>query len=260
VGTAYSFSYTATGYPAPTFAVTAGVLPNGLTLSSAGVISGTPTASTGTFIYTGTVTASNGTSPNATQNFSITMCQAPAITSGLFPTPPNAVFGSAYPTSGVDSYTFTATGYPTPTWSVTHGALPSGLLLNSTTGVISGTPTKAITDNSIIVTATNTINSTQYTSSTNDFSMTSEGISNGPPPGGTVGTNYSFQYTYTGTPTPTYSLATGSLTGSGLTLSSTGLISGTGSSLVAGTYTGSVAATNTYGTATPQAFSITIAA
>jgi YVTN family beta-propeller protein len=68
VGVAYSFTYTSTG--SPTFSVTAGSLPPGLSLSSAGVISGTPTT-VGTF--TGTVTATNGTAPDATQDFSITI-------------------------------------------------------------------------------------------------------------------------------------------------------------------------------------------
>src|SRR5579884_3558982 len=38
------------------------------------------------------------------------------------------------------SYTFTATGSPPPTFSVSNGALPPGLSLNGTTGVLSGTP------------------------------------------------------------------------------------------------------------------------
>ncbi len=67
VGVAYSFAYTSTG--SPTFSVTAGSLPPGLTLSAAGVISGTPTTAGA---FTGTVRASNGTLPNATQAFSIT--------------------------------------------------------------------------------------------------------------------------------------------------------------------------------------------
>jgi YVTN family beta-propeller protein len=41
------------------------------------------------------------------------------------------------------SYTFTATGDPAPTFYVSSGALPAGLSLNTTTGVLSGTPTKA---------------------------------------------------------------------------------------------------------------------
>jgi hypothetical protein len=71
VGVAYNFAYTSTG--APTFSVTAGGLPTGLSLNSGGVISGIPTTA-GTF--TGTVTASNGTSPDATQDFSIIISAA----------------------------------------------------------------------------------------------------------------------------------------------------------------------------------------
>jgi hypothetical protein len=74
VGNAYTFAYAATGTPAPTFAVTGGALPPGLTLSPAGALTGTPSAA-GTF--TGTVTASNGTLPDATQAFSITIAAAP---------------------------------------------------------------------------------------------------------------------------------------------------------------------------------------
>lgn len=70
LGTAYNYTMTASGSPAPTFAVTAGALPPGLTLSTAGTISGTPTEDG---VFTGTVTASNAASPSATQNFSITI-------------------------------------------------------------------------------------------------------------------------------------------------------------------------------------------
>jgi hypothetical protein len=50
-GTSYNFALQATGNTPITWAVTIGSLPPGLTLSSAGVISGTPTAS-GTFNFT----------------------------------------------------------------------------------------------------------------------------------------------------------------------------------------------------------------
>ncbi len=43
--------------------------------------------------------------------------------------------------TGFYTHTFTATGSPTPTFSVTSGPLPAGLSLNSTSGVLSGTPT-----------------------------------------------------------------------------------------------------------------------
>jgi hypothetical protein len=82
----------------------------------------------------GMVTASNGVSPNATQNFTINVDQAPAITSG---TPP-----ATATTSNGYSFTFQSSGYPAPTFSVTGGTLPPGLSL-SLAGVLSGTPTTA---------------------------------------------------------------------------------------------------------------------
>jgi CSLREA domain-containing protein len=82
VGILYSFTYTATGTAPITFTVTSGALPNGLTLSSGGVLSGTPSLA-GTF--NGTVTASNATLPNATQNFSIVISPA-AVSVAPIPT------------------------------------------------------------------------------------------------------------------------------------------------------------------------------
>ena len=73
-----TFQVVMTGSPAPTVSVTAGVLPTGLTLSSAGLLSGTPTQS-GSFPVT--LTATNGTLPNATQAFTVVVNAAPAITS-----------------------------------------------------------------------------------------------------------------------------------------------------------------------------------
>ena len=67
VGSTYSFSYAASGFPAPTFSLTSGALPTGLSLSTAGVLSGTCTVA-GTF--TGVVTATNSNGSD-TQGFSI---------------------------------------------------------------------------------------------------------------------------------------------------------------------------------------------
>ena len=105
-----------------TYAVTTGVLPTGLSLSSAGVISGTPTV-LGSF--SGTVTASNGTAPAATQNFTIVIGTPPTITSAA---PVNGPINVAY------NHTYSASGTATITFAVTSGALPTGLSL-STAGV-----------------------------------------------------------------------------------------------------------------------------
>lgn len=54
-------------------------------------------------------------------------------------------FTSAAPLAGVEgsdySYTLTTSGSPTATYTVTSGALPTGLTLDTTTGTISGRPT-----------------------------------------------------------------------------------------------------------------------
>lgn len=66
VGVPYHFTCTATGTAPITFS--ASDLPTGLSMSSSGIISGTPDAP-GSF--SGTIIAANGTPPNATQAFTI---------------------------------------------------------------------------------------------------------------------------------------------------------------------------------------------
>jgi predicted secreted protein len=84
-GSPYSKTLTQTGaLGTPSFAITAGALPPGLTLSSSGTISGTPTA-TGTFNFTATVADASGCS--GSQNYSITvLCPSNPITIANFPT------------------------------------------------------------------------------------------------------------------------------------------------------------------------------
>ena len=66
-----SFTATASGNPAPIFAET-GALPNGVTLSPFGVLSGTPAQGT-SGSYPLTLNASNGVLPGATQSFTLTV-------------------------------------------------------------------------------------------------------------------------------------------------------------------------------------------
>jgi Fibronectin type III domain/Putative Ig domain len=147
-GAAYTYTFTASGTPAPTLKVSSGALPPGLSLdATSGVLSGTPTtAGPATF----TVTATNGVSPDAvTPSITITVNPAQAAPVFTAATPPaTATAGTAY------TYTFAASGTPAPTFHVSSGALPAGLSLNTTTGILSGTPTTAGTA-TFTVTATN---------------------------------------------------------------------------------------------------------
>jgi YVTN family beta-propeller protein len=125
---------TASATPAASFsALTSSVpsenLPAGLTLSPAGLLSGTPAAGTAGLYVVG-VTASNGVAPSYTTAIDVTVDGAPSITS-----PDQATFYTGVASS---TFTVTASGYPEPTFSET-GTLPSGVTLTST-GVLSGAP------------------------------------------------------------------------------------------------------------------------
>ena len=129
VGTPYNlnFALDVVGGIAPfAWSIAGGALPAGIALNSTtGALSGTPTTA-GTFTFTVSVTGGGQT---ATQSLTITV--APIITTATLP---NATVGTPY------SQTLTAGGSGTFTWSVSTGALPGGITLNSTTGALSGTP------------------------------------------------------------------------------------------------------------------------
>ncbi|MCD6065665.1 MAG: hypothetical protein K0S33_491 [Bacteroidetes bacterium] len=77
-GTSYSQSLSQTGaLGAPGYAVTAGALPPGLTLSASGTISGTPTA-TGTFNFTASVSDASGCSGSRAYSLTV-VCPANPI-------------------------------------------------------------------------------------------------------------------------------------------------------------------------------------
>ena len=117
-----------------------GALPNGVVLNgSTGQLSGTPTT-TGVFSFSVQVTDSAAQPQSASQPLSIAVANPLAITTPAT-LPEDGVKGAPY------SLTLTATGGTAPyTWSVTQGALPLGLTLNSASGVITGIPTVSAKD------------------------------------------------------------------------------------------------------------------
>jgi len=127
-GVAYSF--TMSGYGGSgNYSWSATSLPAGLTMSAAGMISGTPTT-------TGSVNP-NITIKDLTSNFSFSFGYTLAVNAFAITSPatlPQGTVGTAYST------TFTAPSCNNCTWSISNGSLPSGLSLNSSTGVLSGTP------------------------------------------------------------------------------------------------------------------------
>ncbi len=247
-GTAYpATTLGATGGTSPySWSISAGALPAGLTLSSAGAITGTPTAS-GPFSFT--AQAKDSASGSATQSYSMTIAAGLSVTTNSVP---NGTAGTAYST------TLAATGGTSPyTWSVSTGTLPAGLTLSSA-GAITGTPTASGPS-----TFTAQVKDSASGSATQSYSMTigaALAITTASVPGGTAGTAYpATTLAATGGSSPyTWSVASGSTLPVGLTLSSAGTISGTPTT--AGPYTFSIQANDSVSNTLTQNYSMTVAA
>ena len=244
---AYSTTLTASGGVAPyTWSVSVGSLPAGLQLNaSTGVISGTPTA-TGTTNFTVQVTDNN--SNTATKALSVVV-QAPLSISTI--TLPSGQVSSAYSTA------VTATGGTPPyTWSISSGAVPTGLSLATGTGVISGTPSASGTFNIAL-----TVRDAQAASTTANFSITiaaSLQITTTSLPSGVVGSPYDATLAATGgTPPYTWGISSGSLPSSLALAATTGTIGGTPST--AGTFTPTLQVTDSANNTANQPYSFAIA-
>ncbi len=224
VGVAYASALTATGgVPPYTFSITVGALPPGLSLnSSTGAITGTPTTA-GTYNFTAQVVDSLGNT--ATSSCSIVVSSSTLTLSSPTGT---AQVGVAYASA------LTATGgVPPYTFSITIGALPPGLSLNSSTGAITGTPTTAGTYN-----FTAQVVDSQGNTATASCSIVASPAAltlTGPTGTAQVGVAYSSALTAAGGVAPyTFSITIGALP-PGLSLnSSTGAITGTPTTV--GTY------------------------
>ena len=246
IGTAYSQALSASGGTQPyIWSITTGALPAGLTLSSGGVISGTPTT-VGTANFT--VQVADSLMRTATKAFSL-LVSPPTLTITSASLPAGTV-GAAY------SQNLAASGGTPPySWSVVTGTLPGGLSLSSA-GVLSGTPTTAGTSNFTVQVADN---GAQTATKTFSIAINPAPLSittSSPLPDGTVGTAYSQGLTATGgTPPYTWSVASGPLP-SGLTLTQAGTLSGTPAN--AGTFGFTVQVRDAAGVTNTKQLSLTV--
>ncbi len=223
VGHSYSTQISASNLPV--FSLFSGSLPNGLTISPSGVISGTPTViENPTFILRATniVGAS-------TQEYSLEIFGPPVFSTT-----------SPLPIGVKDIYysqILQASG--NPIFRISEGSLPGGVVLYSD-GVFGGIPEQT-GDFNFTVEATNDYG---WTNRVFDLQIAERPVftTTNPLPSGKIGTVYSNQIAATGN--PTFSISDGYLP-SGLIFASNGWLTGTPTAT--GSFNFAVFATNQYG-------------
>lgn len=256
VGTAGSFTVTTTGDPVAAVSYT-GSLPSNVTFTpnadGTATIAGTP--ATGTQgVYSIIITAANGTLPNATQNFTLTVkaITAPAITSAS-----DATF-----TVGVaGSFTVTTTGYPVATLSQTGApAWVTFTNVGDGTATITGTPTAAGSPSFTITAANGTLPNATQTFTLTVVAASAPAITSANSTTFVVGTAGSFTVTTTGAPKPGLSV-TGGLPG-GVTFTDNGngtaTLGGTAATGSAGIYALIITASNGVGSNATQNFTLNV--
>ena len=239
-GQAFSYQITATNPPLTGFNATG--LPPGLSVNTAtGLISGTVSAGAAAGSpYSVAISATNSTSTgNATLTISVSQF-APVVTSA----------GTASGQTGAPfSYQITASNAPT---AFNATGLPSGLSVNTATGLISGTPT-AVGSFGVTMSASNGSGSNAKPL-TITITLGAPVVTSPATASGAVASPFSYQITATNSPT---SFNASGLP-AGLTVNTaSGLISGTPTA--SGSFSVTVSATNATATASqPVTFSIAI--
>ena len=206
-------------------------LPAVLSMSSAsGAITGTPSAAGAAAAYTVTVTNSLGATASA--NFSLAVASALTLTATASST---TQLGQFYRQTNV------AGGGTAPyTYSVSAGSVPPGTTLNTSTGVVFGTPTTAGSFNYTITVTDSTTPTAQTATQPVSGTIAPVTLTLVATPSATtqVGQAYSQSNTASGGTTPyMYSLASGTLAAGTTLNTSTGLVSGTPTTAGAFSYT-----------------------
>lgn len=244
-GTAYSQNLSSSGGNLPySYVVSSGTLPAGMSLSTSGTLSGTPTVS-GHFAFD--VRSTDAGAFSVTQNYTLVI-NAPTI--AVSPTNVSTpLINTAY------SDSVSASGGAAPyTYAITSGSLPTGLSL-SASGVVSGTAT-AVGNFNITVTATDANGFTGSRSYSLSVSAPTLGITPTTLGNGTAGTAYSQSFSSGGGTAPySYTMTSGSLP-TGLNLSSSGTLSGTPTASGSNTFT--VTSTDSGGFSVTQPYTLVI--
>jgi hypothetical protein len=254
VGSPGGFSVASTGFPTPVLSET-GNLPSGITFTDHGdgtaSLAGTPTAGSGAN-YVLSITAHNGSGPDATQSFTLTIDEPAAITSAN-----TATFTVGTP----GSFTVHTTGFPMPAVGEA-GSLPAGVSFTDNgdgTASVAGTPSTSTAGIfSFTITAQNGVGGTASQSFTLTVNQ-AVAITTGNSTTFTAVSLAAFTVRTTGFPTPALS-ETGGLPG-GVSFvdnqDGTAALAGTPNAGTGGTYVFTITAHGASGDAT-QDFTLTV--
>ena len=247
IGRPYQQTITATGGTgAYAFADAGNTLPSWLSISTAGLLTGTPTA-TGTVGFTLKVTDSPGAT--GTKSFTLTINPAPSVTTTTLPA---TTSGIAY------NQALSSTGGTAPlNWS--QNGLPGWLTLSTTTGALTGTApvVASATPYNFSVTVTDAAAAASAPQSLMVVVNPPVLITTSSPlPPTTSGLAYSQQITASGG-TGSIGFSSSNLPG-WLTLSAAGALTGTPAVVVQTTYTFNVTATDAVGALNTKSFSVTV--
>ena len=149
---ATGFTINSTGGAIASFAISA--TPAGMSFNTTtGALTGTPNTVAAATNYTITATNASG---NATRTFTLTVTvAAPAFTL-------SSSSESKTVNTAITGYTITSTGGTIASYAISPAA-PAGLTFNTTTGLLTGTPTEVAAATAYTITATNATSSTTQT-------------------------------------------------------------------------------------------------
>ena len=241
------------GTPPYTYSVTSGALPDGLTLDlSSGVLSGTPsTVQTARF----TIAATDSAPHAKTVLDRATIRVSPPAALQM----PDQTLPDAYAAVGYAASISAIGGTGGLTYEVTTGSLPAGISLDASTGTVFGTAHKAAVGTFTLgVTATDSATPSDSTTASITFSVkefATLAAPNQAPPEAFEGTHYVYQFVGTGGLAPVHWAVTAGSLPPGLSLSSTGLVSG--KPAVSGVYSFSATASDSV-TPTAQTVSVPV--
>jgi large repetitive protein len=259
VGAAGTFAITTIATPPVTsIARTGAALPTGVTYVDHGngtaTLAGTPAAGTGG-TYVLTLTAANGVGTNAVQTFTLTVRQAPAITSAA---------ATTFTVGAAGSFAVTTTGFPAAGLTVT-GALPSGVTFvdnGNGSGSLAGTPAAGTGGTyPLSITAANGVGSNAVQSFTLTVNQ-APAFTSANATTFTVGAAGTFTVTTSGVPGVTTIARTGAALPSGVTyvdnLNGTATLAGTPAAGTGGVYAFTFTINNGVGGNVTQSFALTI--